>query len=444
MVVTYPSSSRGSATSFFTVTPRLIFWLHGSAIPNVLPQCLLAQAAAFVAWQSGDLIVETFDVGKIEIGVVGFLVAFLLIFKTQTSYKQFWTAFSQVDGMLQINRILARGACTLFDWKTVEARGYVRRFLRYQVLYFFVLIEHFIREKNGKPEHEPPEGLDLLRRDIEAFCREDEFQRLYPGTEMGTPGSVAEQRAANPVIVLYWMQLILRKGYSKQFIAPPPVLSIMVNGVSGLERHFWTMEKIDKLQFPLPYAQVVKILVITYVFAFPFVIAADCRMLTMPITLLVSLGFFGLDEVAEILESPFSSDPNAINLRDFVEDLIRDLDVMFYHHEDMTKVAVEAGFDDEKSSLTERFRQSHTNMQGSKLDNYVQPKTTLSPRKTAEALSEIVPTGPRPPSDNMPPSIPGGVGDDDGVDGMGGMDGTTGANGGGFGGDGEDDDDDGM
>ena len=33
------------------------------------------------------------------------------------------------------------------------------------------------------------------------------------------------------------------------------------------------------------------------------VIAADCRILTMPITLLVSLGFFGLDEVAEILES---------------------------------------------------------------------------------------------------------------------------------------------
>ena len=90
---------------------------------EVLPQCLLAQAAAFVAWQSGDLIVERFDVGKIEIGVIGFLVAFLLIFKTQTSYKQFWTAFSQVDGMLQINRILARGACTLFDWKTVEVAG---------------------------------------------------------------------------------------------------------------------------------------------------------------------------------------------------------------------------------------------------------------------------------------------------------------------------------
>ena len=33
-------------------------------------------------------------------------------------------------------------------------------------------------------------------------------------------------------------------------------LSIQVNSMSALERHFWVMDKIDKLQFPLPYAQV--------------------------------------------------------------------------------------------------------------------------------------------------------------------------------------------
>ena len=48
---------------------------------------------------------------------MGFLLAFLLVFKTQTSYRQFWTAYSQLDGMLQINRILGRGACILMDWE---------------------------------------------------------------------------------------------------------------------------------------------------------------------------------------------------------------------------------------------------------------------------------------------------------------------------------------
>merc|ERR1719506_824962 len=49
--------------------------------------------------------------------------------------------------MLQLNRVLARGLCTLCDWSATEdARGYVRRFIRYQVLYYFVLIEYFLRE----------------------------------------------------------------------------------------------------------------------------------------------------------------------------------------------------------------------------------------------------------------------------------------------------------
>ena len=50
-------------------------------------------------------------------------------------------------------------------------------------------------------------------------------------------------------------------------------------------RHYWAMEKIDKLQFPLPYAQIVKILVIIYIFAFPLVIAASgSGVVTIPVT----------------------------------------------------------------------------------------------------------------------------------------------------------------
>jgi predicted membrane chloride channel (bestrophin family) len=134
----------------------------------------------------------------------------------------------------------------------------------------------------------------------------------------------------------------------------------MINGLTGLERHFWTMEKIDKLQFPLPYAQVVKILVVIYVFAFPFTIAHACGMYTLPITLLVSMGFFGLDEVAEILESPFSSDPNAINLRDFAPRLVRDLDIMFHDHKGMKDIALDKTNFDERR-LYDRWEEYRKN-----------------------------------------------------------------------------------
>lgn len=163
------------------------------------------------------------------------------------------------------------------------------------------------------------------------------------------------------------MQCILREGVNDGdskagFFRPQSVFNLMLNGLSGLEKHFWTMEKIDNLQFPLPYAQVVKILVVIYVFTFPFTIAEACGVFTLPITFLVSIGFFGLDEVAEILESPFSTDPNSINLRAYSERLIRDLDTMFYMHEEMKNVALNLDnnkfFNADKETLLDRFVES--------------------------------------------------------------------------------------
>jgi predicted membrane chloride channel (bestrophin family) len=43
----------------------------------------------------------------------------------------------------------------------------------------------------------------------------------------------------------------------------------------------------------------------TWMAVMPFILEVDCGNATPMIIFLVSLGFFGLDEVAEILESPF-------------------------------------------------------------------------------------------------------------------------------------------
>ena len=72
----------------------------------------IAAATQFFPEQVG-----TSQISTLAFNSMGFLLAFLLVFKTQTSYRQFWTAYSQLDGMLQINRILGRGACILMDWE---------------------------------------------------------------------------------------------------------------------------------------------------------------------------------------------------------------------------------------------------------------------------------------------------------------------------------------
>merc|ERR1711881_724716 len=56
-------------------------------------------------------------------------------------------------------------------------------------------------------------------------------------------------------------------------------------------------------------------------------------------------GFFSMDEVGEILESPFGNDPNDINLRRYGRRLLIDLD-MVYHSKDMQLDTVYANEDD--------------------------------------------------------------------------------------------------
>jgi putative membrane protein len=344
MVVEYPSGAVGSATSFFTVTPRLIFKCTGSAVPHVLPQVTISCGLAVLAYYYEDDIAKMREGKSLDITALGFLLAFLLVFKTQTAYRQFWTALSQVDGIRATNRILARAACSLFG--NEEDVTFTRRFLRYQVLYFLVITEHF--QSTGGDGDSTPSEVEFekkLKEQIRGFATKEELACIYGDEGMNGPG--------NPAVVLYLMQLILKEGLERGLVKPPVVLAVMVNGISTLEKHFWTMDKIDKLQFPLPYAQVVKILVVVYVFMFPFVSVATSGIAAVPITFMVGLGFFGLDEVAEVLESPFSTDPNAIQLDEFIPIMIRDLDVMLECHKELKEVATCDG--EEEMTLTARL-----------------------------------------------------------------------------------------
>jgi len=73
--------------------------------------------------------------------------------------------------------------------------------------------------------------------------------------------------------------------------------------------------------------------VVSWSFSVPFFIVSEMGIFTPVISAVVALGYFGLDEVAEILESPFGNDPNDIHLRKYGVRLMRDLE-MIYNNRD--------------------------------------------------------------------------------------------------------------
>lgn len=325
MVVEYPAES--SVWSFFTQTSRVILAYYGSIIPNVFPQICISVGLSILA-----IYIET-PLGESDVilgyTLVGFLLSFLLVFKTQTAYNQYWTAISHVENCMFLSRCLGMSVCNMFQWEKSDAvRAHAQRIIRLLALHWFTVIEYFAC--SGPGAITDPKFVNKSRDDIRNLTGPHEFLALYPGDQHDTPGNKSSAPHTNPFLVLFWIHHALCQCCSEGGILNAPSFINMVQSVAQLHKEFCGMNKIDKTQFPLPYAQIVKLLCLFWVFSLPFVLVRACGYLTPVFMALLATGFWGLDEVAEVLESPFMNTENDIDLNMYGQNLLSDLEVVYY------------------------------------------------------------------------------------------------------------------
>jgi hypothetical protein len=171
-VVSYPNGGEGTWKSVFTDVPRVIFrWRTGSVLPHVMPQTVFITGLAVMAgyWNPLGKLVETeeeIDDISGAMQVLGILLSFLMVFKTQSAYVQFWQASKDVQDCLQAIRHVARLTVTSCEWTHNELlRGRVRKVLRLLVLHFYVMVEYFQRTGDDEEsvQEETREALQNLR-----------------------------------------------------------------------------------------------------------------------------------------------------------------------------------------------------------------------------------------------------------------------------------------
>eukprot|EP00931_Biecheleriopsis_adriatica_P045258 TRINITY_DN25942_c0_g1_i2.p1 TRINITY_DN25942_c0_g1~~TRINITY_DN25942_c0_g1_i2.p1 ORF type:complete len:429 (+),score=67.56 TRINITY_DN25942_c0_g1_i2:34-1287(+) len=336
MVVAYATGYNSTAWSFFTVTPRVLFSLRGSAVPALLPQVIIFQGIAVaavltVADDADDQ--NTTDEKRASfhsfaqqgVSTLGILVSFLLVFKTQAANSQFWLALSSMYSQLHLLRSIAVSVCGIVDWSSSEVKINCKRIVRFLVLYYFVMLEYF--QRTGANGTTDTKVQDRLRAEVKIFAGQHEIQLLYPGEASGVDGSKSQHATTRPTIILMWISIALRKVFEEGAV-PAPVLANLMGQLTAVGSNFWSMDQIDKTQFPFPYAQIVKWLVLIFLILLPFSLAPVCSWYTLPFSGLATIGFIGLDEVAEILESPFGDDPNDLNFREHSAALLQDLELL--------------------------------------------------------------------------------------------------------------------
>jgi len=277
--------------------------------------------------------------------VIGVLLSFLIVFKTQSSYNQFWAALGHTEALLTVYRTLAMDICTLMPWedspsvkgekrsanselackKTV--RFFARKLIRLLLLHYLVTIEYF--QRTGQNAITDPKRIDKLRMDIQSITGPSEFATLYNGDKHDTLGSDSQWTHGSPLLVLYWIQIAVCRCGDIHGLAPPKY-GIFIGKITELHRNFQDMDKVDKTQYPFPYAQITKLVCLLFLSLLPFALRPKTGDLTEIICAVACVGFYGLDEVAEILEAPFSGDVNDIDLLKYGRDLMNDLEMIYY------------------------------------------------------------------------------------------------------------------
>eukprot|EP00929_Paragymnodinium_shiwhaense_P092016 TRINITY_DN51890_c0_g1_i1.p1 TRINITY_DN51890_c0_g1~~TRINITY_DN51890_c0_g1_i1.p1 ORF type:complete len:464 (+),score=83.69 TRINITY_DN51890_c0_g1_i1:112-1503(+) len=394
MVVQYPSGiTHGKWTylSFFWVTPRVLFYRSGSVFPFILPQVVtvfIFSMAATILEKVDMAPVKTVD--SSHAAILGFLLSFLMVFKTNAAYQQYWAALGAVDGMLQSSRTVGMSVCSDTDWRIDGVEEKARSCLRLVGLHYYVLCEKF--QRTAKYQVDDPRSpakrkqYDAWRDAVRNLATLPEMEMLYPNEDPDTPGADSKHPCANPSVVVFWIKLLIGHILHEKKALAPPICNGMSMHINALLGHSAEMEKIDKTQFPLPYAQIVKLFLCIFVYLLPFLLAKETGWATPGIATLAAMGFYGLDIVAEILEAPFGQDANDIDLSHYGQALLADLE-LFYNMRHMNIETVVGG-DQELSFAKLLSCEKHTHKQAM-IDGFNRVKR----RSVVERSSQSFPNG---------------------------------------------------
>lgn len=84
----------------------------------------------------------------------------------------------------------------------------------------------------------------------------------------------------------------------------------VAEGLDTLLVAFQGMHRVHSVYLPLPYCQLLKIVMLCWVFSLPFVLANEVGRFLPFIMFLVGISFFGIDQVGAELEGPYGIDDN--------------------------------------------------------------------------------------------------------------------------------------
>lgn len=222
-------------------------------------------------------------------GIIGAVLGFLLVFRTNASYDRFWEGRKLWGQLTSENSNLIR-TCEAFLKNAPEKR---RLIAQWAVVYNYAMMNAL----RGK-------------KDLGPYTKNLDQDKVRMAAESVRP----------PLLVAREMGLILQEAKSEGIITDYEQISID-NNIQLMIHHLGASERIRTT--PLPFAYVIHLrrAMVLYCYSFPFVIVTKLEWPWFAIfgTMFLAFVYFGLEEIGIEIENPFGTGENDLPLESYCE-----------------------------------------------------------------------------------------------------------------------------
>ena len=80
--------------------------------------------------------------------------------------------------------------------------------------------------------------------------------------------------------------------------------------IAAIHNNYVSSSEMIKVLLPFPYVQLTKLFMLLFVFTVPIALVGEIGYAAVPTSVMLAMGYLGLDEIANQLENPFGDDDN--------------------------------------------------------------------------------------------------------------------------------------
>ncbi|CAG8500467.1 3554_t:CDS:2 [Paraglomus brasilianum] len=336
--------------------PHSLQW-RGSVIPRVLPSAVLCLLVAVAVTCIHKLTSIKLSIPQSLIPILGFVVALLLTYRTNTAYDRQVLVFLYWEGRrLWSNLTIAVRNLARSVWISIKENGNTdeernaivveKKTVINLLIGFALATKHYLREENPVDSKDVADVISNIETRLPGFEPLDEQDKasvhLHEGAKsnswkkmLGKDRKPHERRKGDaapvnhnlPLEILLYLASYFDEKFKEERISVPTANALGA-GLAQLTECLTHFERILRSPIPVAYAIHLSQTVWIYCLSLPFQFVSLLGWANIPLVFLASFVLFGIEHIGGEIENPFGYDENDLNLDDFCALIRRELNII--------------------------------------------------------------------------------------------------------------------